>query len=76
MSSISVDVWVSIDFFLCEHEQNVQLVCKAFVVVDSFRHPSSSQQFNEIMPCIYARFMEKEAKQWREIYKVIYKFIS
>ena len=29
-----------------------------------------SQNFNEIMPCIYARFMEKEAKQWRQIYKV------
>ena len=28
-----------------------------------------SQNFNEIMPCIYARFMEKEAKQWRQIYK-------
>ncbi|KZV81364.1 ENTH-domain-containing protein [Exidia glandulosa HHB12029] len=27
------------------------------------------QQFNEIMPCIYARFMEKEARQWRQIYK-------
>ena len=22
------------------------------------------------MPCIYSRFMEKEARQWREIYKV------
>lgn len=22
------------------------------------------------MPCIYARFMEKEARQWRQIYKV------
>lgn len=29
-----------------------------------------SQQFNEIMPCIYSRFMEKEASQWRQIYKV------
>ncbi|KIJ54517.1 hypothetical protein M422DRAFT_24460 [Sphaerobolus stellatus SS14] len=29
------------------------------------------QQFNEIMPCIYARFMEKEARQWREIYKAL-----
>jgi len=29
------------------------------------------QQFNEIMPCIYSRFMEKEAKQWREIYKAL-----
>jgi hypothetical protein len=33
-----------------------------------------SQQFNEIMPAIYARFMEKEAKQWREIYKVLPSF--
>ncbi|CAL1713576.1 unnamed protein product [Somion occarium] len=29
------------------------------------------QNFNEIMPCIYARFMEKEAKQWRQIYKAL-----
>lgn len=28
-----------------------------------------SQNFNEIMPAIYARFMEKEARQWRQIYK-------
>ncbi|TFK27668.1 ENTH-domain-containing protein [Coprinopsis marcescibilis] len=28
-------------------------------------------QFNEIMPCIYGRFMEKEAKQWRQIYKAL-----
>ncbi|KAI6129725.1 hypothetical protein EDD16DRAFT_1804609 [Pisolithus croceorrhizus] len=27
------------------------------------------QQFNEIMPSIYTRFMEKEARQWRQIYK-------
>ncbi|KAF9005552.1 ENTH-domain-containing protein [Cyathus striatus] len=31
----------------------------------------SFQHFNEIMPCIYARFMEKEAKQWRQIYKAL-----
>jgi epsin len=30
-----------------------------------------SQLFNEIMPCIYARFMEKEARQWRQIYKAL-----
>ncbi|KAG8961609.1 Epsin-3, clathrin recruitment and traffic between the Golgi and endosome [Tulasnella sp. 419] len=29
------------------------------------------QQFNEIMPCIYARFMEKEAREWRQIYKAL-----
>ncbi|RXW23785.1 hypothetical protein EST38_g2066 [Candolleomyces aberdarensis] len=27
--------------------------------------------FNEIMPCIYGRFMEKEARQWRQIYKAL-----
>ncbi|KAI7898453.1 uncharacterized protein BX663DRAFT_524775 [Cokeromyces recurvatus] len=27
------------------------------------------QYFNEIMPTIYQRFTEKEAKQWRQIYK-------
>lgn len=30
-----------------------------------------SQNFNEIMPCIYSRFMEKEASQWRQIYKAL-----
>lgn len=29
------------------------------------------QQFNEIMPAIYSRFMEKEARQWRQIYKAL-----
>ncbi|KAL6304442.1 hypothetical protein BKA93DRAFT_784005 [Sparassis latifolia] len=29
------------------------------------------QNFNEVMPAIYARFMEKEAKQWRQIYKAL-----
>lgn len=28
------------------------------------------QNFNEIMPTIYSRFMEKEAREWRQIYKV------
>ena len=31
----------------------------------------NSQNFNEIMPSIYARFMEQEAKQWRQIYKAL-----
>ena len=26
------------------------------------------------MPCIYSRFMDKEARQWREIYKVSFIF--
>ncbi|KZT28737.1 ENTH-domain-containing protein [Neolentinus lepideus HHB14362 ss-1] len=30
-----------------------------------------SQNFNEIMPAIYSKFMEKEARQWREIYKAL-----
>jgi hypothetical protein len=25
------------------------------------------------MPCIYSQFMEKEARQWRQIYKVYHK---
>ncbi|OCH90414.1 ENTH-domain-containing protein [Obba rivulosa] len=29
------------------------------------------QNFNEVMPAIYARFMEKEARQWRQIYKAL-----
>lgn len=28
------------------------------------------QDFNEIMPCIFRNFMEKEAREWRQIYKV------
>lgn len=29
------------------------------------------QSFNEIMPTIYSRFMEKEAREWRQIYKAL-----
>ncbi|KAL5501904.1 ENT3 [Sanghuangporus vaninii] len=32
---------------------------------------AQGQQFNEIMPCVYSRFMDKEARQWREIYKAL-----
>lgn len=35
-----------------------------------------SQNFNEVMPAIYARFMEKEARQWRQIYKASHRFIA
>ena len=28
------------------------------------------QDFNEIMPTIFRRFVEKEAHDWRQIYKV------
>ncbi|KAF9265204.1 ENTH-domain-containing protein [Marasmius fiardii PR-910] len=31
----------------------------------TFNYPD----FNEIMPSIYSKFMEKEARQWRQIYK-------
>ncbi|KAI0763525.1 hypothetical protein BD413DRAFT_642400 [Trametes elegans] len=35
-------------------------------------HPGHhAQNFNEIMPAIYSRFMEKEARQWRQIYKAL-----
>ncbi|GAA6014280.1 hypothetical protein JCM10207_005407 [Rhodosporidiobolus poonsookiae] len=30
---------------------------------------AQAQLFNEIMPTIYSRFTEKEARQWRQIYK-------
>ncbi|GAA6031436.1 hypothetical protein JCM8097_005658 [Rhodosporidiobolus ruineniae] len=30
---------------------------------------AQGQLFNEIMPTIYSRFTEKEARQWRQIYK-------
>lgn len=30
-----------------------------------------SQEFNEIMPTIYKRFTEKEAREWRQIYKAL-----
>ncbi|KAJ6455434.1 hypothetical protein C8R45DRAFT_1036341 [Mycena sanguinolenta] len=33
----------------------------------TFNYPD----FNEIMPSLYARFMEKEARQWRQIYKAL-----
>ena len=29
-----------------------------------------SHDFNEIMPTIFRRFVEKEAHDWRQIYKV------
>ncbi|UZJ54405.1 hypothetical protein CBS101457_003725 [Exobasidium rhododendri] len=29
------------------------------------------QDFNEIMPAIYRNFMEKEAREWRQIYKAL-----
>lgn len=29
------------------------------------------QHFNEIMPIIYQRFTEKEAREWRQIYKAL-----
>ncbi|KAH9480380.1 ENTH domain-containing protein [Psilocybe cubensis] len=32
---------------------------------------AQGQYFNEIMPSIYSRFMEKEARQWRQIYKAL-----
>ena len=48
-----------------------RLVCVcSFSLPENWGSSTTSQHFNEIMPCIYARFMEKEARQWRQIYKV------
>ncbi len=40
------------------------------MVIPSFLANGHSPDFNEIMPAIYSRYMEKEARQWRQIYKV------
>ncbi|CAG8571227.1 12176_t:CDS:2, partial [Acaulospora colombiana] len=32
---------------------------------------AQGQHFNEIMPAIYSRFMDKEAREWRQIYKAL-----
>lgn len=50
--------------------QNLQLVSRDAVRIYYLFDDVPSQHFNEIMPAIYSRFMEKEARQWRQIYKV------
>ena len=50
--------------------QDIQLVSQYVFCRGCTRLTIHSQHFNEIMPAIYARFMEKEARQWRQIYKV------
>lgn len=50
--------------------QNIQLVSWGITRIKDLSDGVRSQQFNEIMPAIYSRFMEKEARQWRQIYKV------
>ena len=50
--------------------QNLQLVSWGIARIEDLFDDVRSQQFNEIMPAIYSRFMEKEARQWRQIYKV------
>jgi len=50
--------------------QNLQLVSWDIAHIEDLFDDVPSQQFNEIMPAIYSRFMEKEARQWRQIYKV------
>lgn len=50
--------------------QNIQLVSWGIARIKDLFDDVRSQQFNEIMPAIYSRFMEKEARQWRQIYKV------
>ena len=50
--------------------QDIQLVSQFAFCHGCTRLTIHSQHFNEIMPAIYARFMEKEARQWRQIYKV------
>ncbi|POV99153.1 hypothetical protein PSTT_13974, partial [Puccinia striiformis] len=39
--------------------------------LDYYAEIAQGQQFNEIMPTIYKRFTEKEAAEWRQIYKAL-----
>lgn len=50
--------------------KDIQLVGQPLCSDPQPSSPARSQTFNEIMPCIYGQFMEKEARQWRQIYKV------
>lgn len=50
--------------------QDLQLVSLITARVRDLFDNVPSQHFNKIMPAIYSRFMEKEARQWRQIYKV------
>ena len=63
------------------------LTCTSELKLEVFIYPkywlkfpvlAYSQLFNEIMPTIYSRFTEKEARQWRQIYKglVLLEFVS
>lgn len=55
----------SIELLTCELVAFSDVVCAALKCVST-----TSQQFNEIMPAIYSRFMDKDAREWRQIYKV------
>lgn len=61
---------------LTEYEQKVREAtnddpwgASSTLMQDIARATFDFQLFNEIMPTIYSRFMEKEARQWRQIYK-------
>jgi epsin len=61
---------------LTEYEQKVREAtnddpwgASSTLMQDIARATFDFQLFNEIMPTIYARFTEKEARQWRQIYK-------
>ncbi|GAA6016175.1 hypothetical protein JCM11491_003757 [Sporobolomyces phaffii] len=61
---------------LTEYEQKVREAtnddpwgASSTLMQDIARGTFDFQLFNEIMPTIYSRFTEKEARQWRQIYK-------
>ena len=55
----------SLELLTCELVAFSEVVCAVLKCVST-----TSQQFNEIMPAIYSRFMDKDAREWRQIYKV------
>ncbi|GAA5937667.1 uncharacterized protein JCM15063_002083 [Sporobolomyces koalae] len=63
---------------LTEYEQKVREAtnddpwgASSTLMQDIARGTFDFQLFNEIMPTIYSRFTEKEARQWRQIYKAL-----
>lgn len=54
--------------------QHLQFVHWRSVTTQSTQSLTSlptSQTFNEVMPTVYSRFTEKEAREWRQIYKAL-----
>ncbi|KAG8817721.1 Epsin-3, clathrin recruitment and traffic between the Golgi and endosome [Serendipita sp. 399] len=67
------DPWGASSTLMGEIAQGFVLLksLKSCLASRSDANVSHSQHFNEIMPAIYSRFMDKEAREWRQIYKAL-----